>query len=55
MGAEMRESVQALTDETLPETEIGAGQGLSDDVVWLEQGHRYAQGGAIGALVERVR
>ena len=24
-------------------------------MVWLEQGHRYAQGGAIGALVERVR
>ena len=55
IGTEMRESVQALTDETLPETEIGAGQGLSDAVVWLEQGHRYAQGGAIGALVERVR
>ena len=55
MSAEMRESVQALTDETLPETEIGAAQGLSDAVVWLEQGHRYAQGGAIGALVERVR
>ena len=55
MSAEMRESVEALTDETLPETEIGAGQGLSDTVVWLEQGHRYARGGAIGALVERVR
>ena len=51
----MRKSVQALTDETLPETKIGAAQGLSDAVVWLEQGHRYAQGGAIGALVERVR
>jgi exodeoxyribonuclease V alpha subunit len=55
MSAEMRESVEALTDETLPETEIGAAQGLSDAVVWLEQGHRYAQAGAIGALVERVR
>ncbi|MGH2668488.1 MAG: exodeoxyribonuclease V subunit alpha, partial [bacterium] len=53
IGAEMRESVEALTDETLPETGVGAG--LSDAVVWLEQGHRYAQGGAIGALVERVR
>ena len=61
MGTEMRESVEALTDETLAETGVGAGsgekcgQGLSDAVVWLEQGHRYAQGGAIGALVERVR
>ncbi|MDQ3774096.1 MAG: exodeoxyribonuclease V subunit alpha, partial [Pseudomonadota bacterium] len=55
MSAEMRESVQVLTDETLPETEIGAAQGLSDAVVWLEHGHRYAQGGAIRALVERVR
>jgi exodeoxyribonuclease V alpha subunit len=55
MGAEMRESVEALTDETLPETEIGAAQGLFDAVVWLEQGHRYARGGAIGVLVERVR
>ena len=61
MSAEMRESVEALTDETLAETGVGAGsgekcgQGLSDAVVWLEQGHRYAQGGAIGALVERVR
>ena len=80
MSAEMRESVEALTDETLPETGVGAalarvshhhpaaapdalatgssekcGPGLSDAVVWLEQGHRYAQGGAIGALVERVR
>jgi exodeoxyribonuclease V alpha subunit len=61
MSAEMRKSVEALTDETLPETGVGAGsvekcgQGLSDAVVWLEQGHRYAQGGAIGALVERVR
>ncbi|MGH8563829.1 MAG: exodeoxyribonuclease V subunit alpha [Gammaproteobacteria bacterium] len=53
MSAEMRESVESLTDETLPETAGGAG--LSDAVVWLEQGHRYAQGGAIGALVERVR
>jgi AAA domain len=55
MGVEMRENVEALTDETLPETEIGAAQGLSDAVVWLEQGHRYVQGGAIGALVGRVR
>ena len=61
MSGEMRESIEALTDETLPETGVGAGsgekcgQGLSDAVVWLEQGHRYAQGGAIGALVERVR
>ncbi len=55
MGAEMRESIEALTDEALPETDGGAAQGLADAVVWLEQGHRYAQGGAIGALVERVR
>jgi len=61
MSAEMRESIEALTDETLAETGVGAGSGekcghgLSDAVVWLEQGHRYAQGGAIGALVERVR
>jgi exodeoxyribonuclease V alpha subunit len=55
MGAEMRESVEVLTDETLPETEIQAAQGLSDAVVWLEQGHRYARGGAIGALVGGVR
>ncbi|MGH8567300.1 MAG: exodeoxyribonuclease V subunit alpha, partial [Gammaproteobacteria bacterium] len=55
MGAGMRKSVQALTDETLPETGVAAAQGLSEAVVWLEQGHRYAQGGAIGALVERVR
>lgn len=55
MSAEMRESVEALTDETLAETGAGAAQGLSDAVVWLEQGHRYARGGAIGALVERVR
>ena len=55
MSAEMRKNVEALTDETLPETEIGATQGLSDAVVWLEQGHRYARGGAIGALVGGVR
>lgn len=55
MSAAMRESVEALSDETLPETDGGAAQGLSDAVVWLERGHRYAQGGAIGALVERVR
>jgi len=55
MGAEMLESIEALTDGTLPETGVGAAQGLSDAVVWLERGHRYAQGGAIGALVERVR
>ena len=61
MGAEMHESVEALTDETLVESGVGAGsgekcgQGLSDAVVWLKRGHRYAQGGAIGALVERVR
>ncbi|MGH8566801.1 MAG: exodeoxyribonuclease V subunit alpha [Gammaproteobacteria bacterium] len=55
MSAGMRQSVQALTHETLPETETGAAQGLADAVVWLEQGHRYAQGGAIGTLVERVR
>ena len=55
MGAEVRESVEALTDETLPESDVGGAEGLSDAVVWLEQGHRYAQGGAIGALVERIR
>lgn len=57
MSAEMRESVEVLIDETLPETGVGAtqAQGRSDAVVWLEQGHRYARGGAIGALVERVR
>ena len=46
----------------LPETGVGAGsgekcgQGLSDAVVWLEQGHRYARGRRVsGALVERIR
>lgn len=55
MSAPMRARIHALTGESLPDHDSGEGQALSDAVVWLERGHRYAEAGAIRELVERVR